>query len=225
MVNVPLGYEFATHIPFLIYLYNMKQNLNEQITRIKNMMGINEEDINLDTYKEDSNIIKNVERVGVSDEGNPIISITLNSFMGQERGNPEGQKVEIKITLEFEKRLGSFGRSFGIKSVKNIVTDHETITGKDLFNNISFKYIFLPHTSVDEMVQNIYKPYFKLHSNDKEYRDKIYTNMSSDEKLIVDVLTGETPKETPMIEPEVSNEPPQEKPSKGNGGWSSTSSW
>jgi hypothetical protein len=224
MVNVPLGYEFATHIPFLLYLYNMKQNLNEQITRIKNMMGINEEDLNLDTYKEDSNIIKNVERVGVSEGGNPIIAITISSFIG-ERGNPEGQKIEIKITLEFEKRLGSFGRSFGIKSVKNIVTDHETITGKYIFNDISFKYIFLPHTSVDEMVRNIYKPYYKLHSNDKEYRDKIYTNMSSDEKLIVDVLTGETPEETPMIEPEVSNEPPQEKPLKGNSGWSSTSSW
>jgi hypothetical protein len=203
----------------------MKKNINEQISRIKQMMGLNEEDVNLDTYKEDSNIIKNVERVGVSDEGNPIVAITLNSFMGQERGNPEGQKIEIKITLEFEKRPGSFGRSFSIKSVKNIVTDHETITGKYIFNDILFKYIFFPHTYVDEMVRNIYKPYLKLHSNDKEYSDKIYTNMSSDEKLIVDVLTGETPEETPMIEPEVSNEPPQEKTLKGNGGWSSTSSW
>ena len=228
MVNVPLGYEFATHIPFLIYLYNMKQNLNEQITRIKNMMGLNEEDLNLDTYKEDSNIIKNVERVGVSEEGNPIIAITLSSFIG-EHGNPEGQKVEIKITLEFEKTRGIFGRSFSIKSVKNIVTDHETITGKYIFNDISFKYIFFPHTSVDEMVHNIYKPYYKLHSNDKEYRNKIYHNISSDVKLIMDVLMDETPdktpEETPMIEPEVSNEPPQEKPLKDNGGWSSTSSW
>ena len=207
----------------------MKQNLTEQVTRIKHMMGINEEDINLNSYKEDSNIIKNVERVGTSDEGNPIVAVTINSFMGQERGNPEGQMVEIKITLEFEKRRGIFGRSFSIKSVKNIVTDNETITGKYIFSNIFFKYIFFPHTSVDEMVHNIYKPYYELHSNDKEYRNKIYHNISSDVKLIMDVLMDETPdktpEETPMIEPEVSNEPPQENPSKGGGGWSSTSSW
>jgi len=30
MVNVPLGYEFATHIPFLLYLYNMKIVISEQ---------------------------------------------------------------------------------------------------------------------------------------------------------------------------------------------------
>ena len=33
MVNVPLGYEFATHIPFLIYLYNMKIVISEQQLR------------------------------------------------------------------------------------------------------------------------------------------------------------------------------------------------
>jgi hypothetical protein len=33
MVDVPLGYEFATHIPFLLYLYNMKIVISEQQLR------------------------------------------------------------------------------------------------------------------------------------------------------------------------------------------------
>ena len=33
MVNVPLGYEFATHIPFLLYLYIMKVIISEEQLR------------------------------------------------------------------------------------------------------------------------------------------------------------------------------------------------
>ena len=75
------------------------KTLNEQVSRIKQMMGINEEDINLDSYKEEIKIIKDIEHVGTSEEGNPIIAITVNSFIGK-TGSPEGQKIEIKVTTE-----------------------------------------------------------------------------------------------------------------------------
>ena len=203
----------------------MKQNLTEQVTRIKQMMGINEEDVNLDSYKEDTKIIKNVEYVGTSEEGNPIIDITVNSFIGQ-HGNPEGQKIEIKVTTEWKKTKKSFRHSFMINSIKNVVTNNENVKGSDILNNTHLSFIFMKFNTIDEVGKGLYEPYLKLHGNDKEYREKIYRNMSSDEKLIMDVLSsGESQNVEPTVDDTQIEEPKINDIKPSNSPWSSTSSW
>lgn len=195
------------------------KTLNEQVSRIKQMMGINEEDINLDSYKEEIKIIKDIEHVGTSEEGNPIIAITVNSFIGK-TGSPEGQKIEIKVTTEWEKRDKLSRHPFMIKSIKDVVTNNENITGEDVLNNTYLRLIFMKYNNVNDVANGLYEPYLKLHSNDKEYREKIYHNKNIDEKLIMNTLLGnesqnvdDTPKEEPTID------------NNKTGMWSSTSSW
>jgi hypothetical protein len=210
----------------------MKQNLNEQVSRIKKMMGLNEEDVNLNSYKEESNIIGNIERVGTSENGNPIIAITMNSFLPNKDSKSEGQKIEIKVTAEWEQYGRILKQTYVIKSVNNVSTNVESIDPNNIYKSSFLWFIFMKNNSVEDVVGGIYKPYLELHNNDKDYKEKIYRNMNNDERRLKNVLSGESSQQvepeiqdTPIIEPEVSNEPPQEKPLKSNSPWTSTSSW
>ena len=107
-----------------------------------------------------------------------------------------------------------------IKSIKDVVTNNENITGEDVLNNTYLRLIFMKYNNVNDVANGLYEPYLKLHSNDKEYREKIYHNKNIDEKLIMNTLLGnesqnvdDTPKEEPTID------------NNKTGMWSSTSSW
>jgi hypothetical protein len=205
----------------------MKQNLNEQVSRIKKMMGLNEEDINLNDYKSESNIIENIERVGTSEEGNPIIAITMNSFLPKVIGNPKGQKFEVTVTAEWEQYGKILKSTYIIKSVNNVSTNVESIDANNLYKSSFLPFIFLKSNSVEDVIAGIYKPYMQLHNDDKDYKEKIYRNMNNDERRLKSVLSGE---ELPNIEPTVDDtskeEPPIDvKKTNNDSMWSSTNSW
>lgn len=173
----------------------MKKNLNEELSRIKNMMGLNEQGsgwfddedvtdstpegdkIDLDTYKEESPIIADVKRVGESDNGNSILSIDLNAFVGDANSRNTGTPATITVTVEFSKD------KYGNAKVRN-VTDVQSTVKLDGMTIDYIKNLFRYGTMVYEVINRIYIPYYLKFSDDKEYREKIRRNEKEDVKRI-----------------------------------------
>lgn len=199
----------------------MKKNINEQVSRIKQMMGLNEDRINLDDYKDDSSIIEDIKRVGTTDDGYPIISMKLNTFIPNADSLREGNSVKIEIILEWEVELNKETRDshgFRLRKVSSIITD----VG---LGEIFMKYLrekFANQPTPKKLVQNIYGPYL-INSTSKgsEHLHKVFDNAYKDTDILMKVLLGD---ETEKIDLNIDNEPSQEKPPKGSGRWTSTSS-
>ena len=231
---VPLGYEFATHIPFLIYLYNMKKNLNEQVSRIKQMMGINEEKVNLNNYKDESSIIEDIKRVGTTDDGYPITSMKLNTFVPNEDSAREGNSVKIEVILEWEiehNRLTRNSHGFRLRKVSSIITD--VGLGDTLMKYLREKFSNQP--TPKKLVENIYGPYMiDTTSKGIEHFNKVFENAFKDTEILMSVLLGDESEQAepevqdaPNVSTEVPNEPemaPETEINKNNT-WTSTSSW
>lgn len=211
----------------------MKKNINEQVTRIKQMMGLSEVYINnIDDYKDESSIIEDIKRVGTTDDGYPITSMKLNTFIPNADSATEGNGVKIEVILEWEVELNKETREshgFRLRKVSSIISD----VG---LGQIFMKYLrekFSNQPTPKKLVQNIYGPYL-INSTSKgsEHFHKVFDNIFKDTDILMKVLLGDETEKVdpkienePTIEPEVSNDPSQEKPSKGSGGWTSTSSW
>ena len=116
MVNVPLGYEFATHIPFLLYLYIMKLIITE--TQLKKIV-LNEQQIQ-------SNNLTSVEQTMLG---------FLSRFLRGEDGEVENTPInDLKKIFKFnDERIYPMAQKLLEK--KN--------TGKKTYNDNEFKAMFM----------------------------------------------------------------------------------
>jgi hypothetical protein len=221
----------------------MKKNLNEQVTRIKQMMGINEDRVDLNTYNDETSIIEDIKRVGTTNDGNPITSMMLNTFIPNVGSETEGNKVKIEIIIEWKPndatkfksyRNGKRVYEYRVKSIVDIKSDVEL--DRELLNTI--RRVFVNHPTPYDLVNRIYMPYHQKFGNVNF--DSIYNNVKKDKEELEDVLSGEPHQQA---EPEVQDAPEKEtkkilarkfdeKPQvdvapekETNKLWTSTSSW
>lgn len=212
----------------------MKKNINEQVSRIKQMMGLNEERVDLNDYKDESSIIEDIKLVSAAEDGSRITSMKINTFIPTPNSEVEGNKVKIEFILKWEKynywsmEKGRRVDEYKLKSIVEIKSDVEL----DEKLNKTLVALFSGHPTPRDLVGRLYTPYSSKFSKNTTDFDKIYNNVKKDREELERVLSGEVSQEAepemqdaPMVEPEVSSETPQEKPSKGNNMWSSTSSW
>jgi hypothetical protein len=200
----------------------MKKNLNEQVSRIKQMMGINEANVNLDDYKDESSIIEDIKRVGTTDDGYPITSMKLNTFVPNADSQTEGNSVKIEVILEWESDTSTkYVDGFKLKNVSGVIAD----VGLGEKSMKKLRSMFSGHPTPKDLVGSIYGP-FLINSSGKgfDYTDKILDNMLKDTKILVNVLTGE---QTQQAEPEIQDAPevaPEREIDKSDT-WTSNSSW
>ena len=212
----------------------MKKNLNEQVSRIKQMMGINEASVNLDDYKDVSSIIEDIKRVGTTDDGYPITSMKLNTFVPNADSQTEGNSVKIEVILEWERehnRLTRNSHGFRLRKVSSIITD--VGLGETLMKYLREKFSNQP--TPKKFVENIYGPYM-LDTTSKgiEHFNKVFENAFKDTEILMNVLLGDESEQAepeiqdaPNVSPEVPNEPkvaPEREIDK-NDTWKSNSSW
>jgi hypothetical protein len=134
------------------------KTLNEQVTRIKQMMGINESEIDLNTYKEETPILQDIKREGTSGEGNPIISMVVNTYIPYNddvNGDyKSGQSVKIKVVTEWKVYHTTHYRTpretFSIKKCLDVTSDvnlTDNVIGSILiFTNILNHQGFIQNT-------------------------------------------------------------------------------
>jgi hypothetical protein len=195
------------------------KTLNEQVTRIKQMMGINESEIDLNTYKEETPILQDIKREGTSGEGNPIISMVVNTYIPYNddvNGDyKSGQSVKIKVVTEWKVYHTTHYRTpretFSIKKCLDVTSD------VNLTDNVigSIIHIFREHTRSGELLDKIYGPYFYEHIKSSgvhtEYGNKIIDNIKQNKETLERLLlSNETPQEeiqqdNPIIDNNVSN--------------------
>jgi hypothetical protein len=195
------------------------KTLNEQVTRIKQMMGINESEIDLNTYKEETPILQDIKREGTSGEGNPIISMVINTYIPYNddvNGDyKSGQSVKIKVVTEWKVYHTTHYRTpretFSIKKCLDVTSD------VNLTDNVigSIKHIFREHTRSGELLDKIYGPYFYEHIKSSgvhtEHGNKIIDNIKQNKETLERLLlSNETPQEeipqdNPIIDNNVSN--------------------
>lgn len=195
------------------------KTLNEQVTRIKQMMGINESEIDLNTYKEEAPILQDIKREGTSGEGNPIISMVVNTYIPYNddvNGDyKSGQSVKIKVVTEWKVFHTTHYRtpreSFSLKKCLDVTSD------VNLTDNVigSIKHIFRENQKSWKLINEIYHPYFYEHIKSSglqtKYGDKIIDNIKQNiETLERLLLSDETPQEeipqdNPTIDNNVSN--------------------
>jgi hypothetical protein len=217
----------------------MKKNLNEEVVRMKQIMGLNEEPVDLNTYNDETSIIEDIKRVGTTNDGNPITSMKLNTFIPNVGSENEGNKVKIEIIIGWEPngatkfksyRNGKRVYEYRVNYIVDIKSDVEL--DKELLNTI--RIIFVNHPTPYDLVSKIYAPYRQKF--DKVNFNKIYDNAKKDEQELEDVLSAEAhqqvePKVQDAPQKPIENKPPQidnkpETPKKGgNGMWTSTTSW
>ena len=190
------------------------KTLNEQVTRIKQMMGINESEIDLNTYKEETPILQDIKREGTSGEGYPIISMVVNTYIPYDNGdNKSGQSVKIKVITEWKVNNTTHYRtpreSFFLKKCLDVTSD------VNLTDNVidSVKHIFRENQKSSDLLNRIYGPYFTQHvkSWNTEYGDKIVNNMKQNQETLEWLLLSdetpqeEIPQDNPTIDNNVSN--------------------
>ena len=116
MVNVPLGYEFATHIPFLLYLYYMKLIITE--TQLKKIV-LNEQQVQ-------SNNLTSVEQTMLG---------FLSRFL---RG--EDKEMETTPTNDL-KKIFKFNDERVYPMAQRLLEKKNT--GKKTYNDNEFKAMFM----------------------------------------------------------------------------------
>jgi hypothetical protein len=224
-----------------IYNNMKKQTLNEQTSRIKKIMGLNEGEVNLNTYKEETPILEDIKRIGTSNDGKPLISMVVNTFVPNEGSDDEGQSVKIKVTTEWnvheKTHYGIPKTSFSINKFVNI--DSNVPLSDDVVRSI--KIIFREHTGLKDLLNILYRAYFLKFQNDNgniryKYREKILDNLKRDMKMVEHALLSDESyqEEIPQeMEPKV-DDTTKENPSVGNipkepikdkSYWTSNNSW
>ena len=116
MVNVPLGYEFATHIPFLLYLYIMKLIITE--TQLKKIV--------LNEQQNQSTNLTSVEQTMLG---------FLSRFLRGEDGEVQNTPInDLKKIFKFNDKL-VYPMAQKLLEKKN--------TGKKTYNDNEFKAMFM----------------------------------------------------------------------------------
>jgi hypothetical protein len=170
------------------------KSLNEQVSRIKKMMGINESEIDLNNYKEETPILEDIKLIGTSDEGNPLVSMVINTYIPNVAGDyNSGQSAKIKVVTEWNVRQKSHYRvmrtHFSIKKCLDVTSDvnlrNEVISG--------IKFIFREHTKLEDLLNTIYQPYFLKFRHDREYGEKIIDNLKKDKNTLENLLSLDSP--------------------------------
>ena len=195
------------------------KTLNEQVTRIKQMMGINESEIDLNTYKEEAPILQDIKREGTSGEGNPIISMVINTYIPYNddvNGDyKSGQSVKIKVVTEWKVFHTTHYRtpreSFFLKKCLDVTSD------VNLTDNVigSIKHIFRENQKSGDLIKEIYRPYFMEHIKSSgiqtKYGDKIIDNIKQNKETLERLLLSdetsqeEIQQDNPTIDNNVSN--------------------
>jgi len=204
------------------------------------MMGLNEAEVDLNTYKEETPILQDIKREGTSGEGNPIISMVVNTFIPYNGGDvngdyKSGQSVKIKVVTEWKVYHTTHYRTpretFSLKKCLDVTSD------VNLTDNVigSIKHIFREHTRSGELLDKIYGPYFYEHIKSSgvhtEYGNKIIDNIKQNKETLERLLLSdepsqeEIPQDKPLSNPTTDNDTPTEEPKNNNSMWNSTSSW
>jgi hypothetical protein len=176
----------------------MKKNLNEQISRMKNMMGLNEDQINMDEYNEEDDVIVNITRVGKSKNKNPILSFVIRAFIPSTSTN-EGETTLITVVVEWEEhdkhvkwsRTGEKRKVFYVKKLISINSDIQLDNLTENYLREIFKESSL--NEIDNVLNKIYSPYrylLKKKGGDYEKQDNMLSkyhneNASKIENLIM----------------------------------------
>ena len=208
----------------------MKNNITENINRIKQVMGLNEERVDLNTYKDESSIIEDVKLVSTTEDGNHVTSMKVNTFIPTPGSESEGDKVKIELILVWEPNDSTKFKSYRnnkriseyrMKSVVDIKSEVEL----DEQLMFTLRQILSGHPTPYDLVGRIYAPYTQKYTKPGDF-DKIHDNFKKDKEELENVLSGHV---SQQVEPEVQNEPEitsePEKEIKKNDMWTSTSSW
>lgn len=212
----------------------MKENLIEEIVRIKKMMNLNEEPVDLSTYDSDEDIIRKMEVLEKLPNGNVLIDMELNVFVpDNSRDNNKGTKRVIRVVTEWDKRY----EITDVKSAEFIGGDVDKDFEGALIYNINHVF-FKKHTNFQNIIRGIYSPYY-LQDKIKRMRDNtavifaIKKRISELNAMLDDAFNdGDFPVKQKQVKKDPVVNKPQLEPAqkaasepKNNGGWSSTNSW
>lgn len=214
----------------------MKKNLNEQISRIREMMNLNEDRVDLDTYDSNEDIIKNISIKEKTTGGNVLISMDMSMFIPTTKS--EGLKHTLRVITEWDSsmRIVDLKRAFLTDAEPN--NNDITISWHAILFSLK-RQIFKAGLSVEDVMHNIYAPY-RQHISDKRNSDNIRAidqsvhevilahkrSVRKLEKMLNSAFASNvdnTQQAEPEVAPEVQDEP--EKEIKQNNMWTSTSSW
>ena len=205
-------------------------NLQENIQRIKQVMGLNEDVVDMNTYDSNEDIIKNISIKGKTPDGNVLINMEMSMFIPTTKS--EGLKHTLKVITEWDDRMR-------IVDVKHIsLTDAEPNNKKIVmvWHMIVFKLkseIFKVGLTVEDVMHNIYAPY-RQHISDKKNSDNFEVIKQSVNEVIkaqkrsvrklermLQSAFGKDVQEPTNVEPEA--EPTPEPKDKSI--WTSSNSW
>lgn len=219
---------------------NMKNNIYENIHRIKEVMGLNEELIDLDAYDSNEDIIKSMKIVDTLPNGNVLINIKLDLFIPISKS--QGLKHLLTITNEWDSSM----RIVDSRDVFLINSDSTDKYLQQAWHVIRYTLtheIFRKGLSVEELMHNIYTPYREHNKNRRDsvgheaYKHTERENIKAHkrsirklERLIQSASLNNTNVQQPTnVEPDMSvdnaQEPVDNTPQKNNNLWTSTSSW
>jgi hypothetical protein len=218
----------------------MKQNLNEQMSRIKSMMGLNEEKIKLSDYNSEDDVIKDIYLVR-KDKRYATIAFHINTIIF-DRNDKTQSGVGEKVTFIAEVAFEATGRIAFVYDV-----DVDPSTSEDVKNDwiaISYyqdfieKSVFSVGRDFNDALERIYNPFLSwatTNNKPQDYIEKIIENRRKNKEKILSLLRDAKDEALSNLskEPKVKDEPkmdvtPKEEPKKDTSKgdmWTSTSSW
>lgn len=187
-------------------------------------MGLDENEIDITTYKDESDIVEDIKLVGTSDDNNPIISMTINTFIPESPDSTKGQKIKVNVTSEWKIVVEKKMKQYSVKEIVDIKSD--TKLGDEIV--YSLKSIFRG-TAID-LMNKLYRPYMRLHQSDEQHIEKLIKYRHDNSVILKNLLPEiedpffkKTKQPTEKVKPSVDNKTSEE-PSKPSM-WTSTSSW
>jgi hypothetical protein len=174
----------------------MGEQLNEQLNRIKKVMSsiinedfqmsnIGEEKVDLNSYNEVTKIIDNIHCVG-SEDGDPIISMDISTFIPDEDQNNTGDKIIVKAITVWETYTktsnNNISNIYKLVSLKNLEPE---VPVHEKYLNLMRTY-FVDGNDVNEFMNKLYRGYLIKSSElgNDSYENVVNTERENKEELI-----------------------------------------
>lgn len=186
----------------------MKKNLNEELTRIKQVMGLNEERIKLSDYNSEDDIIKDMYLVR-RDKRYATIAFHINTIIFDQNDKTK-TGVGEKVTFIAEVSFDGTGK---IAFVHDVEVDPSTT--EDVKNNwtaISYHKDFIEKSVFDvgrdfnDVLERIYRPFLSwatTNNKPQDYIEKITENRRKNREKILNLLRDAKDEVSSKKEPEV----------------------
>ncbi len=223
----------------------MKKNLNEEIGRIKQVMGLNEKEIDMTNYKfvEEDDPIKDMSIVDIEGEASGKVAtvlIKMRVFVPNEEdkgvsykglfGGSKGRQMVFDFYVMFDRG------DHVVKVVKSEVEDAMGMNKNylDYWKTVAGNMTFKEGVKIENVMFRIYDGYLKM-LDDEEINVKMGAlNRMKRNTRKLEAMLGDAFMEHDNVnpshpqrvkEPEVKKEPEIDNTPKNNDMWTSTNSW